>query len=129
MDGYWIGVGFLLVAVVVAVFLIRALSQVSKTVKHLHIMMNNLDREITPLVRNLRDTSENLNHILSQTRDRFNQLEVLFQTVRELTQVFNMVNRILRTGITPTLVNLAGLAVGVKTAGKTLFKGKEKGGK
>ena len=70
-----------------------------------------------------------MNGILAQTRERLNQLEILFQTVKESTSVFSMINRIMRTGITPTLVNMAGLAVGLKTAGRTLFKGKEKGGK
>ncbi|MEW6185338.1 MAG: DUF948 domain-containing protein [Thermodesulfobacteriota bacterium] len=129
MDWNWIGVGFLVVTAVVAFFLIRTLNRVSRTVGHLDDFLKSLEKEIAPLVRNLKETSESLNGITAQTRERLNQFETLFHTVKESTQVFSMVNRILRSGITPTLVNLAGLAVGVKTAGRTLFKGKEKGGK
>jgi hypothetical protein len=98
-------------------------------VTNLSTFLNSLEKEITPLVRNLKETSESLNGILAQTRERLNQLEILFQTVKESTAVFSMINRIMRAGITPTLVNIAGLAVGLKTAGRTLLKGKEKGGK
>ncbi len=129
MDWNWIGWGFLVVTALVAFFLIRTLIQVSRTVSNLNTFLNSLEKEITPLVRNLRETSESMNGILAQTRERLNQLEGLFKTLKESTHIFNMINRIMRSGITPTLVNLAGLAVGVKTAGRTLFKRKEKGGK
>ena len=129
MDWNWIGWGFLVVAVVVAFFLIRTLIQVSRTVSNLNTFLNSLEKEITPLVRNLKETSESMNGILAQTRERLNQLEGLFKTLKESTQIFYIINRIMRSGITPTLVNLAGLAVGVKTAGRSLFKRKEKGGK
>ena len=129
MDWNWIGWRFLIVAVAVAFFLIRTLMKVSRTINNLNIFLNSLEKEITPLVRNLKETSESLNGILAQTQVRLNQLDTLFQTVKESTSVFSMINRIMRTGITPTLVNIAGLAVGLKTAGRSLLKGKEKGGK
>ncbi len=129
MDWNWIGLGFLVLGVVVAFFLIRALNQISRTNCHVDVFLNSLEKEITPLVCNLRETSENLNSILAQTRERLNQLDILFKTVKEAIPVFSLINRIMRGGITPTLVNIAGLAVGLKTAGRTLLKGKEKGGK
>jgi uncharacterized protein YoxC len=129
LNETWIALGFLVVAAAAAFFLIRTLNRISRTVGHLEEVVKSLEKEIPPLLRNLKETSDHLNGITAQARDRLNQLEVLFQTVRESTQVFSMINRILRHGITPTLVNLAGLAVGLKTAGWTLFKGKEKGGK
>ena len=129
MDWNWINLGFLVVTAVVAFFLIRTLIQVSRTVSNLNTFLNSLEKEITPLVRNLKETSESMNGILVQTRERLNQLEGLFKTLKESAQIFYMINRIMRSGITPTLMNLAGLAVGVKTAGQSLFKRKEKGGK
>jgi hypothetical protein len=129
LEWNWIGWGFLVVTAVVAFFLIRTLIQVARTANNLNTFLNSLEKEITPLVRNLKETSESMNGILAQTRERLNQLEVLFKTLKESAQIFNLINRVMRSGITPTLANLAGLAVGVKTAGRTLFKRKEKGGK
>jgi uncharacterized protein YoxC len=129
LDWNWISLGFLVVTAVVAIFLIRALTRVSQTLNNLNTFLNSLEKEITPLVRNLKETSENMNGILAQTRERVNQLEGLFQTLKESAKIVSVINRIMGRGINPALMNLAGLAVGLKTAGRTLFKGKEKGGK
>jgi uncharacterized protein YoxC len=129
LDWNWIGWGFLAVTALVAFFLIWTLTRVARTVSNLNTFLNSMEKELTPLVRNLKETSESMNAILAQTQERLDQLEGLFKTLKESTHIFNIINRIMRSGITPTLVNLAGLAVGVKTAGRTLFKVKEKGGK
>lgn len=124
----WIGWGFLVIAALVAVFLIRTLIQVSKTVRTAEGLLKSLEAEVTPLVRNLKVTSDHLNRLLQQAQERLNQIEALFQTLKESAQTVSTINRILRGGITSTLLNVAGLAVGVKTAGQTLFKSIGKGG-
>lgn len=129
MDWNWISLGFLVVTAAVAFFLIRTLIQVSRTMSNLNTFLNSLEKDITPMARNLKETSETMNHVLAQTGERLNQLEGLFQTLRESARVFSVINRVMNRGINPTLVNLAGLAVGAKTAGKFLFRRKKKGGK
>jgi uncharacterized protein YoxC len=124
----WIGWGFLVIAALVGVFLIRTLIQVSRTVRTAEGLLKSLEAEVTPLVRNLKETSDHLNRLLRQAQERLNQIEALFQTLKESAQTISMINRILRGGITSTLLNVAGLAVGVKTAGQTLFKSIGKGG-
>jgi len=124
LDWNWISLGFLVVTAVIAIFLIRALGKVSQTLNHLNIFLNSLETEINPLVRNLRETSENMNSLVAQTRMRINQLEGLFQTLKESAKLVSVVNRILGKGINPTLNNLAGLAVGAKTLGKFLIRQK-----
>jgi uncharacterized protein YoxC len=125
----WLSWGFLAVAVTVAFFLIRTLNQVKKTIANLEARINSLEKEVTSLLRNLKETSESVNQILSQTRERFNQMETLFQTLKESARIVSVINRVLSGGVTSTLVNLAGLTVGVKAAGRSLFKRKEIGGK
>ena len=112
MDWNWISLGFLVVTAAVAFFLIRTLIQVSRTMSNLNTFLNSLEKDITPMVRNLKETSETMNHVLAQTGERLNQLEGLFQTLRESARVFSVINRVMNRGINPTLVNLAGLAVG-----------------
>jgi uncharacterized protein YoxC len=129
LEWNWISLGFLVVTAAVAFFLIRTLTQLSRTISNLNTFLNSLEKEITPMVRNLKETSETMNHVLSQTGERLNQLEGLFQTLGESARAFSIINRVMNRGINPTLVNLAGLAVGVKTAGKFLFRRKTKGGK
>jgi uncharacterized protein YoxC len=125
----WLGWGFLVLTAAVAFFLIRTLIQVNRTVRNLETFLESLEKEITPMVRNLNETSESVNHILNQTQERFNQMEALFQTLKESARIFSVINKVLNGGVTSTLVNLAGLTVGVKAAGRSLFKHKTKGGK
>lgn len=129
LNWNWLGWGFLIVAVAVAFFLIRALNQVKRTIANLENSIKSLEKEVTPLVKNLKDTSESVNHILAQAQERFNQMEALFQTLKESARIVSVINRVLNGGVTSTLVNLAGLTVGVKAAGRTLFKRKTEGGK
>jgi uncharacterized protein YoxC len=129
LNWNWLGWGFLALTAVVAFFLIRTLIQVNRTVRNLETFLDSLEKEITPLVRNLKETSESVNHILAQTQERFNQMEALFQTLKESARIFSVINKVLNGGVTSTLVNLAGLTVGVKAAGRSLFKHKTKGGK
>jgi uncharacterized protein YoxC len=129
LNWNWLGWGFLVLTAIVAFFLIRTLTQVNRTVRNLETFLDSLEKEITPLVRNLKETSESVNHIMTQTQERFNQMEALFQTLKESARVFSVINRVLNGGVTSTLVNLAGLTVGVKAAGQSLFKRKAKGGK
>ncbi len=125
----WIGWGFLFLGAVVTFFLVWTLILVSRTVRKLNTLLDGLEKEITPMMRSLRETSENFNCCVAQTQEHLKMVEGLFQTLKESAQIFSLVNRIIRGGITPSLTNLAGLAVGLKTAGKILFKRKEKGGK
>jgi len=131
LDGNWnwLGGGFLVVSAAVAFYLIRALNQIKKTIANLEASLQSLEKEVTPLVRNIKETSESVNLILSQAQERFNQLETLFQTLKETARIVSVINRVLSGGVSSTLVNLAGLTVGVKAAGRSLFKRKEKGGK
>lgn len=129
LNWNWIGWGFLVIAAAAAFFLIRTLIQLNRTLRNLGGMLNSLEKEIIPLVRNLKETSESINHLLNQTQERLNQMEALFLTLKESARIFTVINRVINSGVSSTLVNLAGLAVGVKTAGKTLFKLTEKGGK
>jgi uncharacterized protein YoxC len=124
----WIGWGFLALAVVLVVFLIRVLNQVSRTVQNLNSLLNNLEKEVIPLVKNLKETSENVNHLLVQAQERLNQIEGLFLTLKESAQIFSLINRIMRGGVASSLINLASLAVGVKAAGSTFLKRKPKEG-
>jgi uncharacterized protein YoxC len=129
LNWNWLGWGFLVLTAAVAFFLIRTLIQVNRTVRNLETFLDSLEKEITPLVRNLKETSESVNHIMTQTQERFNQMEALFQTLKESARIFSVINKVLNGGVTSTLVNLAGLTVGVKAAGQSLFKRKAKGGK
>jgi uncharacterized protein YoxC len=124
----WINWGFLIVVALVAVFLIWALVRLGKVLGTTNTLMKSLEAELNPLLRNLRETSANLNRVIGQAEDKLSQLDALFMTLKESAQTIGTINRVLRSGVSTTLLNMAGLAAGFRTAGQSFFKSFRKGG-
>ena len=124
----WVSWGFLIVAVVVAFFLIRVLIKLTKLSKDLEVTLKSLDGEIIPLVRNLKEVSGGMNRLTIQVEDKMKQTEPLFKAIADSAGIVSTVNRVLKGGVAAPLINMAGLSAGVLAAGKTFFKHKKKGG-
>jgi uncharacterized protein YoxC len=124
----WVSWGFLIVAVVVAFFLIRVLIQLTRLSKDLEATLKSLEVEIIPLVRNLKEVSVGINRLTIQAEDKVKQTEPLFRAIAESAGIVSTVNRVLKGGVAAPLINMAGLSAGVVAAGKTFFKHKKKGG-
>jgi uncharacterized protein YoxC len=124
----WVNWGFLVVAVVVAFFLIRVLIQLTKLSKDLEVTLKSLEGEIIPLVRNLKEVSGGMNRLTIQVEDKVKQTEPLFKAIAESAGIVSTVNRVLKGGVASPLINMASLSAGVLAAGKTFFKHKKKGG-
>lgn len=120
--------GFLIVAALVAFFLIRVLIQLTKLSKDLETTLKSLDVEIVPLVRNLKEISDGMNRLTIQVEDRVNQTQPLFKALSESAGIVTTINRVIKGGVAAPLINMAGLSAGVLAAGKTFFKHKKKGG-
>jgi uncharacterized protein YoxC len=116
-------------AVLLAFFLIRVLIQLTKLTKDVTMLLNKMELELVPLTRNLKETSANVNRITNQVEDRVQQTENLFKALKESAQIVFTINRVLKGGVSSTLINLAGLAAGVKTGSTVLIKNIKKGGK
>ena len=125
----WMGLVLVAVAVLLAFFLIRVLIQLSKLTRDVDEMLKKMELELIPLVRNFKETSENVNRITVQVQDRVEQTEALFKGLKDMSQVVFTINRILKGGVSSTLLNVAGLAVGVKAGSQALIRNIKKGGK
>jgi len=118
----------LIVAVVVAFFLIRVLIQLTRLSKDLEGTLKSLEVEILPLVHNLKEVSDGIHRLTIQAEDKVKQTEPLFRAIAESAGIVSTVNRVLKGGVAAPLINMAGLSAGVVAAGKTFFKHKKKGG-
>lgn len=125
----WMGLILVAVAVLLAFFLIRVLMQVNKLTRDVDGMLKKMELELIPLVRNFKETSENVNRITVQVQDRVQQTEALFKGLRDTAQIVFTINRILKGGVFSTLLNVTGLAVGVKAGSLALIRNIKKGGK
>jgi uncharacterized protein YoxC len=124
----WVSWGFLIVAALVAFFLIRVLIQLTRLSKDLETTLKSLEVAIVPLVRNLKEISDGMNRLTIQVEDKVKQTEPLFKAIAESAGIVSTINRVLKGGVAAPLVNMAGLSAGVLAAGKTFFKHKRKGG-
>jgi uncharacterized protein YoxC len=124
----WVSWGFLIVAALVAFFLIRVLIQLTKLSQDLEVTLKSLEVQIVPLVRNLKEVSDGMNRLTIQVEDKLKQTEPLFKAIAESAGVVSTINRLLKGGVASPLINMAGLSAGVLAAGKTFFKHKKKGG-
>jgi uncharacterized protein YoxC len=124
----WVSWGFLIVAALVAFFLIRVLIQLTRLSKHLEATLKSLEAEIVPLVRNLKEVSDGMNRLTIQVEDKVKQTEPLFKTLAESAGIVSTINRVLKGGVASPLINMAGVSAGVLAAGKTFFRHKKKGG-
>jgi uncharacterized protein YoxC len=124
----WMNWGFLILAALVAFFLIRVLIQVTRLSKDLEITVKSLQVEIIPLVHNLKEITDAFNRLTVQVEDRVKQTEPLFKAIADSAGTVSTINRVLKGGVASPLVNMAGLSAGVLAAGKTFFKHKKKGG-
>jgi uncharacterized protein YoxC len=124
----WVSWGFLIVAALVAFFLIRVLIQLTKLSKDLETTLKSLEVEIVPLVHNLKEVSDGVNRLMIQVEERVKQTEPLFKAIAESAGIVATINRVLKGGVASPLINMACLSAGVLAAGKTFFKHKKKGG-
>jgi uncharacterized protein YoxC len=124
----WVSWGLLIVAALVAFFLIRVLIQLTRLSKDLETTLKSLEVAIVPLVRNLKEISDGMNRLTIQVEDKVKQTEPLFKAIAESAGIVSTINRVLKGGVAAPLVNMAGLSAGVLAAGKTFFKHKRKGG-
>jgi uncharacterized protein YoxC len=125
----WMGVILVAVAVLLAFFLIRVLIQLNKLTRDVDGLLKKMEQELIPLIHNFKETSENVNRITVQVQDRVQQSEALFKALKDTAQVVFTINRVLKGGVSSTLINMAGLAVGVKAGSKVLMRNIKKGGK
>ncbi|MCU0579948.1 MAG: hypothetical protein MUF69_10445, partial [Desulfobacterota bacterium] len=92
-------------------------------------MLQKMEQELIPLVHNFKETSENVNRITVQVQERVQQTEALFKALKDTAQVVFTINRVLKGGVSTTLLNVAGLAAGVKAGSQVLMRNIKKGGK
>ena len=103
--------------------------QLTKLTKNIDDLLKKLELEIIPLTHNFKETSENVNRITVQVQERVQQTESLFKALKETSQVVFAVNRVLKGGVSSTLLNLAGLGAGLRAGSQAFFKNRKKGGR
>lgn len=109
--------------IVIAAVLIPALFQLRSTAKQIDEVVNEARRDLLPMLKELRQASERINHASDKA-------EIFFDSIGETGESIHRVNDFLQHDIGRYVGNAAGLWLGIRAASKVFIKQmKEQGGK
>lgn len=103
------------VAVFVAV-LVPVLIELKKTVAESGLLLAQLNRDLPSLLKEVRETTQNLNQLAEYTRDGVEHAAVFLHAVGEVGETVQNVHDTVRGRNGAWLTNLAGLMAGFKAA-------------
>ncbi|MDA3970490.1 MAG: DUF948 domain-containing protein [Desulfobulbaceae bacterium] len=96
------------------ILLIPVLKQVRRTAKHAETTLDNLDKQLVPLLETAHATAEELQLLTISVNDKIDKTDNLFAEIGEASHVVATTSAILRDKVSPLLIQLAGVSSGVK---------------
>jgi len=114
---------------IVVVFLVPALLQARSTALHLDEFLRDAQRDLLPMLRELREASEHLNRAAGKVEEGVTKAAALSDSLEEVGESIHSVNSLLRHGVGRYAGNLAGLWLGMRSASKVFIKQLNKGKK
>lgn len=118
----------LVVAVVLVAVLVPMLLQVRRTSRELDHFLGELQQDLFPMLKELRQAAEKLNRASTHTEEGLAQARLLFDSVGEIGQSLHGVNRFLSRDLRRLSRSGSGFWLGARAAARVLFKQLHKGG-
>jgi len=100
--------------VVLVVFLLVVLVQLRRTLQNIDDLVVNTNRELTPLLSNLRESSERIKTMVGELQHGMRRAEGLLEALGEVGDSVHAVNEALRGGVIRHLQQGAALWTGIK---------------
>lgn len=116
--------------VVVALFLVPTLIQMKATAQRVERLVEETEREVFPVMRQFRDTAENLNRISRDAQEGLEHAAPLLESMSEIGQFLQRLTGAARGDLGQYAGNALGLWLGFRAASKVFLKDihKHKGG-
>lgn len=118
----------LVVAVVLAAVLVPMLLQVRRTARELDRFLQELQRDLFPMLKELRQAAEKINRASTHAEEGLAQSRLMFDSVGEIGQALHGVNRFLSRDLGRLARSGSGFWVGARAAARVLLKQLHKGG-
>jgi uncharacterized protein YoxC len=115
---------------IIVVFLVPTMIQVRTAMQRFDEFLRETQRDLLPMLRELREASEKLNRASSKTEEGVAKVGVLLDSLEEVGDTVHNVNSFLRHDVGKYVGNVAGLWLGFRSASKAFMKQltKQKGG-
>lgn len=127
IDIVALAIAFLLLVLVI--FLVPMLIQARNTAQRVDDFLREAQRDLLPMLRELREASEHLNRAAGKVEEGVGKAAFLADSLEEVGESIHSANSFLRHGVGRYAGNLAGLWLGMRSASKVFLKQlvKEKG--
>lgn len=119
----------LVVVMLVAAFLLPMIWQLKKTSHKVDALLGELHQELLPTLRDCREIADRVKRASVKIEEGGGHAENLLEALDEITSSVRRIAHFLRQDIYAISENAVCLILGLKAAGKVLFKDKETRGK
>ncbi|HKK01836.1 MAG TPA: DUF948 domain-containing protein [Desulfuromonadales bacterium] len=111
-----------LLILLIVIFLIPMMLQLKKTARDLDTFLVESQRELVPMLHELRQASERINRITDKADQGLDKSEELFASLAETGHMIHDVNEFLHRDIGHYVGNAAGMWLGMRAASKVFLK-------
>ena len=106
----------------IVIFLIPMMLQLRKTARNLDTLLLDTQKELVPMLRELRQASERINRVSGKAEQGLEKSEPLFTSLAETGNMLHDVSEFLHRDIGRYVGNAAGLWLGMRAASKIFLK-------
>jgi hypothetical protein len=110
-------------------FIIPLLMQARKTAKSLEVFLNNTDKELTPLLKDLRDTSERASRLARAAEEDLTKVAPLMASLGDAGKTLHSFTDALNSDVIRTAGKALGFWLGMRSTHKAFYTAKHKTGK
>ncbi len=108
--------------IIIAIFLIPTLLQVKGSSQRVDEFLKEAQRDVLPILRELREASEHLNRIAKRVDEGAEKASELMESVGEIGESIQKVHHAVQHGIGRSAGNALGLWLGLRAASKVFLK-------
>lgn len=106
----------------ITVFLIPVLLQAKNTCQRVDALLKETERDIVPMLRELREASEHLNRLSKKAEEGAEKASMLMESVGEIGESIQKVHEVVQHGLGRSAGNALGLWLGLRAASKVFLK-------
>lgn len=102
-----------LAIVILTLFLVPVLLQIRRTGRQAERLMANLDREMIPLLKNLNETTAELQLLTTSINHKLSEVERIIHTARHATENFLLASNLVKKTLLPVITQVGGFSAGL----------------
>ena len=119
----------LIVVIVLAAFLLPMIWQMKKSAQEADKFLQELRRDLLPAIRDIGEIADRVNRASAKIEKGGGKIEEFFESLGETTDSLHQLGKIFRQDLGAVVQHAACLILGLKAAGRVIFKdNQDKGG-